>query len=214
MDATLQKIIVTSHLLFSKYGIRSVSMNDIANELGMSKKTLYTYVDNKADLVKLGLQAHLQEECAVAQKIQQEASNAIDETIQIGNYIYRQLNMLNPAALYDLRKYYRDSWELIEQHRTEFIYSIIAANLKNGIEQGLYRANIKPELIARFYVAKASMFFIDTHNISKSVTNYKLGAIYLELLKYHLYGIVSDKGMDYLKNKLNNIKNNTYVTDL
>ena len=91
MNSTLDKILDTSLQLFVKYGIRSVSMDDIARNMGMSKKTLYQYIDNKADLVKKGVERHLTMECEFVETIFKDDKNAIDEMVEIGNFVYQKL---------------------------------------------------------------------------------------------------------------------------
>ena len=201
MNETLEKILEHSLQLFIRYGIRSVSMDDIARDLGMSKKTLYQYVSNKAELVKMGMERHLQAELEMVDQLFKTGRNAIDEMIEIGNHVSRQLKLLNTNIIFDLQKYYRESWTLIEQHRTEFIYQTIIKNMEQGINEGLYRSNLKADLIATFYIEKASIFI---NNDFWHDSKYTPADVYTELLKYHIYGIASEKGMQYLQEKMTN----------
>ncbi|MGB1204032.1 MAG: TetR/AcrR family transcriptional regulator [Chitinophagales bacterium] len=209
MNSTLEKILEHSLQLFAKYGIRSVSMDDIARNMGMSKKTLYQYIDNKADLVNKGMQRHLDMERAFVTKIFDADKNAIDEMVEIGNFVYLKLQQMHrPSLVYDLQKYYRESWQMLEKHRTEFIYTTVLQNIEQGMAEGLYRQNLKPELIARFYIDHSKIFLeTDIFNTQQ----YQAADIYIELLKYHIYGIASEKGMQYLRDNLATIKNNQYV---
>lgn len=208
MNTTLDNILDTSLQLFTKYGIRSVSMDDIARQMGMSKKTLYQYIENKADLVNKGVQRHLDTECSFVAKIFDANKNAIDEMIEIGNFVYQKLEMHRFSLVYDLQKYYRESWNLLEKHRTEFIYKTILQNIEQGMAEGLYRDNLKPKLIARFYIDHSKIFF-ETDILTTQ--QYQAADIYIELLKYHIYGIASEKGIQYLRDNLATIKNNQYV---
>ena len=209
MNNTLDKILELSLQLFAKYGIRSVSMDDIARQMGMSKKTLYQYIDNKADLVNKSMQRHLEMERAFVKKIFDADKNAIDEMIEIGNFVYQKLQQMHrPSLVYDLQKYYRDCWQMLEKHRTEFIYTTVLRNIEQGMAEGLYRQNLKPKLIARFYIDHSKIFFETDIHITQQ---YQAADIYIELLKYHIYGIASEKGMQYLRDNLATIKNNQYV---
>ena len=81
--------------------------------------------------------------------------------VEMGKYVIDMLGNVSAATLYDLKKYHRDSWQMLEKHRHEFVYSVIVKNIKNGIKEGYYRQNLKPELIARFYIAQADLMTDD-----------------------------------------------------
>lgn len=204
MSDTLNKILATATQLFFKYGIRSVSMDDLARELGVSKKTLYQYVDNKADLVQKAIEVHFNLEEKTMRQIAATHENAIDEMLAIANQIIQMLGDMNPTIAFDLKKYYRSSWEWVENHRKQVLYKTIVNNITNGVAQGLYRQNLKPELIALFYIAKSESIVALEHN-------YKPVEAFIEFFKYHIYGIASEQGGAYLKNNLQKVKNSNYA---
>lgn len=193
--------------MFTKFGIRGVTMNDIANELGMSKKTLYQNVTNKAELVEKTLQVQLTRECTNIEVIHANSANAIEEMVSIGNSVYQHFKMMHPSVIYDLKKYYRKAWQLLDKHKQEVLASVMVRNIKNGIEQGLYRDNLNPELIVQFYLASTEVVIGDKM-IGKQRS---FPEIYMELLKYHIYGIASEKGIKYLKENIKNIKDEQYA---
>ncbi|MEZ4886367.1 MAG: TetR/AcrR family transcriptional regulator [Chitinophagales bacterium] len=211
MPETLQKIIQTANKHFTKYGIRSVSMDDIARELGMSKKTIYEKVGNKEALIKKAMEFHIQLDCAMTEDLQKKEGNAIDEMLGIADFVIQELSDLNPSVIYDLKKYYRNIWEMMEIHRYTHIHTNILRNLQNGIEQGLYRENIRPELIAHFYTGIAHVF---TEGDFLEQKKYTVAEAYIEAFKYHIYGIASEKGIEYLKTNLPKIKNTKYAKQL
>ncbi len=204
----LNKILHTSFQLFTKYGVRSVSMDDIARELGMSKKTLYQYIDNKADLIKRTLQVYFkQEECSVA-KNHETSENAIEEMVAIANFVSQHLKRMNPTAMYDIRKYYPDSWQLVEEHKNKFVYHCITKNIERGIQEGLYRKNTQAKIIAKVYISHFEIFSDSSFFIEQEL--HPLTA-YKEMFKYHIYGIASKKGIEYLQKNIDKIKLNQYV---
>ncbi len=211
MPETLQKIIQTANKHFTKYGIRSVSMDDIARELGMSKKTIYEKVGNKEELIKKAMEFHIQLDCEMTAELQKKKGNAIDEMLSIADFVIQELSDLNPSVIYDLKKYYRNIWEMMETHRYTHIHTNILRNLQSGIEQGLYRENIRPELIAHFYTGIVNVL---TEGDSLEQKKYTVAEAYIEAFKYHIYGIASEKGIDYLKTNLPKIKNTKYVKQL
>ncbi len=211
MPENLQKIIEAANKHFMKYGIRSVSMDDIARELGMSKKTIYEKVGNKEELVRKVMEFHIALDCEMSNAVHENNINAIDEMLKIAEFVIEELSQLNPRLLYDLKKYYRSIWEMMDTHRNTFIHDTILRNLKNGIQQGLYRENIRPELIAHFYLGIVHVF-IDTGFFEDQ--QYSVADSYIEAFKYHIYGIASPEGIEYLKSNLPKIKNTKYAKQL
>ncbi len=198
----LTKILNASEALFRKYGIRSVTMTEIARSLGMSKKTLYLYIENKHDLVEKMMKRHIlqnQETCIV---IQAEAIDALDELLKVSLYVQQQIKDINPSLLFDLQKYYRPIWELMDAFHRKYIMQMVEDNLKRGVKEGLYREDLNAPLIARLYVnlmpimSDAEMFPTDkfpTHILHK------------EFIKYHISGIVSENGRKLLKEMLSSL---------
>lgn len=208
MEETQQKILSQAFNLFTKYGIRNVSMDDLASNLGVSKKTLYHHISNKADLIHKAMEMHLSLECEIANQIAQSSANAIEEILNIAEHVMRQLSMMHPSAIYELKKYYPESWELMENHRSKYIYGTVVNNINKGIEQGLYRPDIKPELIARFYIAKSKVAVEDDFLLK---SDHPFTEILLEMMQYHILGIATPKGVQYFEQNLPKIKNIKYV---
>ncbi len=208
MDETLKKILLQAFILFTKYGIRNVSMDDIAAHLGVSKKTLYQHIDNKAELIHKAVAMHLSNECEVTNELFGSATNAIEEMLSIADHVCRQLSMMHPSAIFELKKYYPESWELLENHRSQHIYGSIIQNITKGIKQGLYRSDLKPELIARFYIAKSRILVGDDYF---SKTDYRPAEIMLEMMQYHIYGIATPEGVAYFQKNVEKIKTQKYV---
>lgn len=147
-----EKLVKTASELFRRLGFRSVSMDDIARQLGMSKKTVYQIVENKDALVELVMEKENDCDMLVMQKNHEDSRDAIDEFLRNSRYFIRELRSVSPAAMHDLQKYYPD---LLNQksiaHNKEFLRSI-ADNLERGMEEGLYRSDLDVEVIANFYV--------------------------------------------------------------
>lgn len=186
-----RKILDKSKTLFMRYGIKSVTMDDIARHLGMSKKTIYQHVNNKADLINKIMKLDIEEEEQVLIAIRQETNNAIEEMLRVSVHVGEKLQQINPSAAYDLKKYYPKGWELMRSIRHEHIYSIIKDNLSRGVKQGIYRENLNTEVLARFYLGQTELVF-DRELFP--FPEYKQSEVYLEFVKYHMRGIVSQKG--------------------
>lgn len=171
-------------------------MDDVAKELGMSKKTIYTFVENKAELVKLTMQNYLNEERTQLEAILKPSKNSVDEMIQMISYFFNQVREFNPSALNDLQKYYPETWEIYNEYRFHFMLNRIVENLENGVKQGVYRNGLNADIISKIYIAGVDILinqFLFPSNEYVFIDTYK------EYLNYHLRGIVSPKGLKFLE---------------
>lgn len=193
------RIIEAARSLFMRYGIKSITMEDITREMGISKKTLYQSVDNKEDLVNKVLTCKMQEDLLSLQQIHRESLDAIDEMLKITRYILATLRDLSPTAVYDLNKYYGAIWKKNQTEHQQHLYQLIRNNLVKGVGQGLYRDNMNPDIIARLYVAKSSL--IVDEEIFPS-TQYHPAELFEETILYHMHGVASAKGLILLEKYL------------
>lgn len=198
MDEKAQKILQQVTVLFMQYGIKSLTMDDIARHLGMSKKTLYQSFSDKAELVLRGIEAHMSEEVAAICSIQEKSENAIEEMFLISQHVSKHLQSMHPSILFDLEKYYPAAFLKFNEYKSEVIMSCIATNIKRGVEQGLYRKNINIPIIAGLYVGRMDIIFDQRFF---PADQYNVKDVYFEAIRYHIRGIASEKGIEYLKDK-------------
>ena len=193
------KLIEKAGELFMRIGIRSVSMDDIARELGISKKTLYQTVENKEELVQLVLEEDTRQDLCIMTDNRHEAADAIDEFLRNSRYFIREMRKVSPTAMHDLRKYYPDIWHTqVKAHQHEF-HKGVRANLERGMEEGLYRDDIDAEVIANLYVGMTVMV------IDRGVfpaQDRSLSDILHQHSMYHFNGIVNQFGRDRLDHYL------------
>lgn len=194
-----QQIIQHSMDLFMRYGIKSVTMDDIARNLGISKKTLYQYVSNKNDLITQIFQQKIELEKQIMAQIREKSADAIDEILKIAAYVIRELRELSPTTVYDLQKYYRETWRQMEALHKKHIYKIIRENISRGIKQGLYRNNMDPDIIAKLYVGKTSLVVDEDLFPTRE---YNIGDLFKEYIYYHIHGIASPRGLQLLEKHL------------
>jgi len=161
MNEELKKILASARDLYMKYGIKSITMDDVARELAISKKTLYQYVTDKDDLVGKVIDNEIlirQEEICKCFRI---GYNAIEELFEISIFMNNLMRNQNPATQYDLKKYYPEHYQKTEKARREGIYEYIHLNLKKGIKEGLYRDDMNKEVIAKLYLWRAENVHLD-----------------------------------------------------
>ncbi|PJB14814.1 MAG: hypothetical protein CO118_06615 [Flavobacteriales bacterium CG_4_9_14_3_um_filter_32_8] len=185
--------------LFMKLGIKSLTMDDISSHLGISKKTLYQFVTDKKDLVKKALELAINKEECLLDDVCGNVENAIDELLAINEKISKKLQTIQPAVMYDLQKYYPEAWKVMENHKKCFVYDMVVNNINTGILQGYYRENVSPEIIASIYITMIDKIFDSDVFPSQK---YSFSSIHKEMARYHIRGIASEKGINYLVKRL------------
>lgn len=151
---TEQRIIQQASHLFLQFGVRNVTLDELAQQIGISKKTIYQHFSNKADMIFQVAKSFLKQEEAVSEKICQEAPNAIVELLGLLNWTLKTIHSLSTTLISDLKKYYPTSWQLIEDFLTGYVYQKVRDNLAKGIQEGLFRPDLEQEIVARFRIAQ------------------------------------------------------------
>ena len=184
---------------FNRHGYKSVTMDDIARELGMSKKTLYQVVPNKQALIDLTLECDMARDEALVERACAESVDAVDEMLRIARYFTEQMCKVSPAALYDLQKYYRPSWERLDAHHNDEMIARVRANLRRGQAEGLYREELHRELIAHLFV-RSPQAFLDQERFP--LKQHEWDDVLNQFMRYHLNGVVNDRGRALLREYL------------
>jgi len=198
VDDKFQQILIGALNVFMKYGIRSVTMDDLARHLGVSKKTIYKYVSDKKELVLKGMEYHHQlEVCAIDACVQQKL-NAIDENFEISKVIVDQLKNVHPSVMYDIQKYYPEAMASFQEYKMTVVKDWVSSNMQRGIDQGLYRNDLNIPILTGVYLARMDDFF----NRDLYPEEIPFADIYLETFRYHIRGLASEKGIEYLKEKV------------
>ena len=153
------RILQHAQTLFMRNGIKSVSMDDIAADMAMSKKTLYKWFENKDQIVMGVINQHLnsaQRECT---SVIQSAESAIDELFRMMEWMKQEFTNVHPSIFYDLQKFHAEAWQLWLGHKHEFILTQIIDNLRRGIAEGLFRADLDVDVLARLRLAQIELQF-------------------------------------------------------
>ena len=145
--------------MFMKCGIKSVSMDDLSRELGVSKKTIYAHFTDKNVLVEFMLTAHLAQIQSKCEALFGASDNAIQELFEVINQAAQEMNSIHPSVIFDLQKYHPAAWKLIEIHEAEFVLPFIENNIKRGREEGLYREDFDKAVVAQIYVTVNDSIF-------------------------------------------------------
>ncbi|CAA0162819.1 putative transcriptional regulator, TetR family [Tenacibaculum maritimum] len=193
------KILDKAGDMFLNFGFKSVTMDDIASEIGISKKTIYAHFKNKTDLVEAVTSALFTAICNGIDLIHEQQQNPIKELYEVKMFVMASLKDEKSSPQYQLQKYYPKLYKTFKHKQFEFMQNCIKANLARGIEQGLFRESIDTDFVARVYfngmvgIKNPELFPLKHHSMN-TLMNY--------FLEYHLRGICSLKGLQELENQL------------
>jgi len=203
MNEELKNILNKVRELYMTYGIKSITMDDVARELGISKKTLYQYVEDKDDLVGKFIDNEIALRQAEICKCFRIGFNAIEELFEISIFMNRMMRNQNAATEYDLKKYYPQHYQKTEKAKREGVYGYILSNLKKGIREGLYRDDMNMEVIAKLYLWRS-----ENSHIHELFTREEFGSmkLFIEILTYHIRGIATEKGIVVLEKKIKELE--------
>jgi AcrR family transcriptional regulator len=194
METTLSsadRIKQKAHDLFMQFGLKSVSMDDIANSLGISKKTIYqSYVDKDA-LVDDVIKSLLEHSETCCERDTTAAENAVHEIFLAMDFIMEAFRSMNPSLLFDMQKYYPAAYQKFLKHKNDYLFGVIKKNLERGTKEELYREDLKVEVLARFRVESMMLPFNPEFHTKVKLD---LGAIEQEITLHFLFGMVSPKG--------------------
>ena len=205
MDEKFERILSESLRLFMKNGIRSITMDDIAKELGISKKTIYQYVANKTELVEKVLAYMSEQERIVCIDGDTTKMNAIDILLSVSRNVSRQLKDFNPINAFELQKYYPAIFREFVIRKRDHVFLQVKRNFEQGISEGLYRIDLNIDLVARLYVQKLE----DVHNqeFLESV-NFGFEKVFEVMFDNHIRGIANAEGLAYYENQIKMLNNN------
>lgn len=194
-----RELVAEAARIFGTYGIKSVTMGDLATRMGISKKTLYQYVKDKNDLVGKAVRLVGDQFRKQVTEVLAAGGNAIDELFALTTFVTAQLKDLHPSILYDLEKYHPETYHQVRRARRAEVAGIMTRNMERGIKEGLYRADLNIPMIATVYLARLDMasdteFFPPEH--------YDMNALHWELFRYHVRGIATPEGVKYLEKKV------------
>jgi AcrR family transcriptional regulator len=203
-----ERILLKAHELFMRYGVRSVSMDDIAAQLGMSKKTVYQYYTDKEELVDAVLSAVLEKNRAECFRDRENAENAVHEIFQAFDMVQDMFSNMNPSIVFDLEKYHPDVYKKVKHHKNVFMYEVIKQNMERGIKEEVYRPEIDVDVLTRFRI-ESMMLPFNSEIFPTNRTH--LVEIQQEILEHFLYGLATVKGQKLIlrykqKNLTNDVK--------
>lgn len=184
---------------FLKYGFKSVTMDDIANDLGISKKTIYKHFKNKVELVDQATEYMHNLMHTEVLKVYNMEYNAIEENFEANKVFKGFMQNSDDSPIYQLKKYYPETYNKIMSREFCMFRDCLLTNVEKGIREGLFRANLYVEQVVKFYFSLImSVHDSDIYTYSKNTIN----KLELNVLEYHIRAIATKKGIKELEKQL------------
>ncbi|MEI7662532.1 MAG: helix-turn-helix domain-containing protein [Bacteroidota bacterium] len=196
-------IVTQVRRLYHRYGIKSVTMDDVATQLNISKKTIYEHFTDKEDLVRHVLMLEHDSRCCRLDEIEKHNYNAIEELFEVYKMINVTLKEYNPSMEYDVRKYYPDLFMKIKEDRRKRMYKASFDNMNKGKKEGLYRKELNSKIIAKLHVFRIEYMLDSGMFTLEEVTSLKM---FHEIFVYHLHGILSHEGRAFFESNFDKFK--------
>jgi AcrR family transcriptional regulator len=196
-----EKIINKATQLFLNLGFKSVTMDDIANEMGISKKTIYVHFENKTKLVEAVTFTVFENICQGIDGICEASHNPIEELYDVKMFVMHYLKDEKTSPQFQLKKYYPQIYQRLHFKQFEKMHESVKESIQKGVDTGLFRSNIDVDFISRMYfngmagIKDETIFPNQLFNMDYLMESY---------LEYHLRAIVTDKGLKILDKFIKN----------
>ncbi|MBK7479816.1 MAG: TetR/AcrR family transcriptional regulator [Bacteroidales bacterium] len=198
-----KRIIQNCSELFYKYGIKSISVDDISFNVGISKKTFYEYFETKNDVVKAIAIEFINKSRLLNKDIIEEKKDVFYKLMKIYKKMLSQFNTCNPSFIYDIKKFYPEVYELFIEFRDKELDYMITTLIKQGKEEGLFRENIDEKIIYKLHLNRINSIIEGSLLPEKTIAD----PVFFEFILINLIGITTIQGHEILEKKLKKYKN-------
>ncbi|TKB99589.1 TetR/AcrR family transcriptional regulator [Pedobacter cryotolerans] len=186
-------IVEEADKLFCQYGFKSVTMDDIAKHLGMSKKTIYQHFSDKDELVNILINEKLNSQECTMDFCAKNAENAVQEIFFVIVNIHEMLSSMNAILFYDLQKHHPKAWLTFKEFREQNLGKCIMVNLERGLSEGLYREELNTEIITQMRLDQIDLIF-NQHG-QYNMNKFNLAQVMSEITEHFLYGVCNQNGL-------------------
>lgn len=182
--------------MFLKLGFKSITMDDIACEMCISKKTIYKYFSNKDILIEESIQVVHKEINETIDKIVAQNFNAIEENFEIKRMFKEMFKSAESSPIYQLKKHYPEIYDKVLNMQVEVCVKCFRNNIVKGIHEGLYRKDLDVDNYVKFYYTL--IFNINENTILEKDAQ----ELELKALEYHIRAMATLAGIVELEKQL------------
>lgn len=190
-----EDILLGATRVFMSYGIKSVTMDDLARELGISKKTIYQFFKDKNELIETLLDEKLNQDQGTCDQMRMDSVNAIDALYKVISMIATNMSQIHPSVFYDLQKYHPGAMKKIDAHQQDFVSEMIKGNIVRGRTEGVYREDFDVEVVAQIYIRVVDSI-VRREKITSESLNFS--ELFKEAIHFMITGMSTPKGIEFL----------------
>jgi len=190
-DQTALDILQGASELFMRYGVKSITMDEIARHLCISKKTIYQHFADKDELVITFTRMVLMQQQSEINEMEQNKSNVMESLRDISEFLRNKVCNINPGLLFDLKRYFPQAWKIFTEHKKQFMKDHLKRILERGMAEGFFRSDLNVEVLSRMRIEQVEMTFnpdIFPEN------QFDIPNIHMQFFHHFVYGICTLKG--------------------
>jgi AcrR family transcriptional regulator len=192
----LDKILVASAELFSQYGFKTITMDDIARRSGISKKTLYVHFANKEEVVNESIGWYKNNTTNACAAVLDTSKNPVEAMVKMLAFFDDMFKRINPMAMFELQRYYPEAYKSFRDMLMERDVAMMKENLEQGVKEGYYRSDIDAGLLARYRI-ECSVMILQMNEMVQQHDG--LTYVAMEIGEHFMYGIMTPKGVELYK---------------
>lgn len=191
LDQTAIEIVKGASELFMRYGLKSVTMDDIARHLSISKKTIYQHFSDKDELVNTFTTVVLEKQEKEMLSIESGCQNVMEGLHLTSEFLKNNVCNMNPSLLFDLKKYFPKAWKIFADFKRNYLKENLKRFLQKGIDEGYFRKDINLEILCRMRLEQVELSFNpDVFPLAE----FAIAEVHLQLFYHFVFGICTLKG--------------------
>ena len=192
-DPAAREILEGASQLFMRYGVKSITMDEIARHLSISKKTIYQHFTDKEELVETFAHVAMYRQQTDLLQLEQKFPNILEGILHMSEFVRTEVCSINPGLLFDLKKYFPKAWKVFLDHKRYFLKDHIIRVIRKGIEQGFFRSDINLEIIARMRIEQVELSF---NPDVFPPAEFNIRDVHIQLFQHFLLGICTPLGYE------------------
>ncbi|HAR19950.1 MAG TPA: TetR/AcrR family transcriptional regulator [Cytophagales bacterium] len=186
-----QEILQGAAELFLRYGVKSITMDEIARHISVSKKTIYQHFADKDELVITFTRMVLEQQKSEMIHLENNGTNVMESLRDLSEFLRNKVCNINPSLLFDLKKYFPQAWKTFTEHKKTFLKDHLKRLLERGMKEGYFRANLNMNIISKMRIEQVEMIF---NPDVFSETEFNISEVHIQLFQHFVYGICTLKG--------------------
>jgi len=192
-NASAERILESGMGLFLRYGAKAVTMDMLASELGISKKTIYQHFPDKDALVLEGCRFYIKnKECRMNDEVL-NIEDPLEQFMAVSQHLRQEIQAMNPVLMFDMKRFYPDAWAEVERHKKEDVHNHILTNFEEGIKVGYYRDDFDQKVLMRL---KIEEYTLALDSAIFPTTDFRTSEVFDALTDHFIRGILTPKGLE------------------